>query len=164
MEKTPVLGKTEGKSRRRQRMRGLDSITDLVDRSLRKLRGTVEVPAGRTSGNSGFTNSESVRVLGSGPRTSSVTMNYIIFLLRVLVSRFISEGEGSLIGDTQSSKALIDMCQPQLPVCSLFTLTVRGSSLVSLERVWGARGQHISFGLLLAVPLPSQMRPKGKTG
>ena len=81
-------------------MRGLDSITDLVDRSLRKLRGTVEVPAGRTSGNSGFTNSESVRVLGSGPRTSSVTMNYIIFLLRVLVSRFISEGEGSLIGDT----------------------------------------------------------------
>jgi len=32
-------------------MRGLDSITDLVDRSLRKLRGTVEVPAGGTSGN-----------------------------------------------------------------------------------------------------------------
>lgn len=123
-------------------MRGLDSITDLVDRSLRKLRGTVEVPAGGTSGNSGFTNSESVRVLGSGPRTSSVTMNYIIFLLRVLVSRFISEGEGSLIGDTQSGKALIDTCQPQLPACSLFTLTVRGSSLISLEGVWGAGGQH----------------------
>ena len=37
-EKTLMLGKTEGKRRRReQRMRGLDVITDLTDMSLSKL-------------------------------------------------------------------------------------------------------------------------------
>ena len=38
-----MLGKIEGKRiRRRQRMRGLDSITDLMDMNLSKLQATVE--------------------------------------------------------------------------------------------------------------------------
>ena len=43
LEKTLMLGKIEGGRRRgRQRMRGLDGITDSVDVSLSKLRETVE--------------------------------------------------------------------------------------------------------------------------
>ena len=43
LEKTLILGKIEGKRRRGwQRMRRLDSITNLVDRNLSKLRETVE--------------------------------------------------------------------------------------------------------------------------
>ena len=37
LEKTLMLEKTEGRRRRRQRMRGLDGITDSVDISLNKL-------------------------------------------------------------------------------------------------------------------------------
>ena len=43
LEKTLMLGKTEGKRRRGwQRMRWLDSITDSVDMNLGKLRETVK--------------------------------------------------------------------------------------------------------------------------
>ena len=42
LEKTPMLGKIEGRRRRvRQRMRRLDDITDLMDMSLSKLRELV---------------------------------------------------------------------------------------------------------------------------
>ena len=37
LEKTPMLGKTKGRRRGWQRMRWLDSVTDLMDMSLRKL-------------------------------------------------------------------------------------------------------------------------------
>ena len=43
MEKTLILGKTEGKRRReRQRMRWLDSITNSTDMNLSKLQKVVE--------------------------------------------------------------------------------------------------------------------------
>ena len=40
--KTLTLGKTEGRRRTQQRMRGLDGITDSTDMSLGKLQETVK--------------------------------------------------------------------------------------------------------------------------
>ena len=37
LEKTLMLGKTEGRRRRRQRLRWLDSITNIVNKNLSKL-------------------------------------------------------------------------------------------------------------------------------
>ena len=42
MEKTLILGKTEGRRRGRQRMRWLDGIADLMDMSLSKLQPLVK--------------------------------------------------------------------------------------------------------------------------
>ena len=42
LEKSPMLGKIEGKSRRQQKMRCLDDITDSMDMSLSKLREIVK--------------------------------------------------------------------------------------------------------------------------
>ena len=42
LEKTLMLVKTEGKRRKQQRMRWLDSITDSMHMNLRKLQETVE--------------------------------------------------------------------------------------------------------------------------
>jgi len=43
LEKTLMLGKMEGKKRRvRQRMRGLDSVTDSISMHLNKLQETVK--------------------------------------------------------------------------------------------------------------------------
>ena len=42
MEKTLMLGKTEGRKRGRQRMRWLDGITDSINMNLSKLQKTME--------------------------------------------------------------------------------------------------------------------------
>ena len=59
MEKTLMLGKTEGRRRRgRQRMRGLDGIPDSMDVSLSKLWETAEDRGAGWAAIHGVTNSQ----------------------------------------------------------------------------------------------------------
>ena len=59
LEKTMMLGKIEGRTRRgRQRMRWMNGITDLVDMSLSKLRETVEEWEARCAAVCGVTKSQ----------------------------------------------------------------------------------------------------------
>ena len=100
-----MLGKTEGKRRRRrQRTRWLDSIPDSIDMKLKLPQTPGEwrfLLGARLETQVSQTRSQCC-VLGSGPETGQVlfAVNYVIFLLRVLVSWVVNEGEGSLIGDT----------------------------------------------------------------
>ena len=62
LEKTLMLGKTEGKRRRRlQRMSWLDSITDSMDMNLSKLQETVEDRGAWRASVHGVTNSAPYR-------------------------------------------------------------------------------------------------------
>ena len=59
LEKTLMLGKTEGKRRRgQQRMRWLDSITDLMDMNLSKLQEIVKNRRGWYAAVCGVANSQ----------------------------------------------------------------------------------------------------------
>ena len=59
LEKTLILGKTEGKRRRgQQKMKWLDSITDLVDMNLSKLRDMVKDREARRVAIHGIANSQ----------------------------------------------------------------------------------------------------------
>ena len=59
MEKTLILGKIEGKRRRgQQKMKWLDSITDLVDMNLSKLRDMVKDKEAWRVAIHGITNSQ----------------------------------------------------------------------------------------------------------
>ena len=61
LEKTLMLGKTEGKRRRgRQRMRWLNSITDSMDMSLRKLQEIVEDRGDRRAAVHGLAESQTL--------------------------------------------------------------------------------------------------------
>jgi len=58
LEKTLMLGKTEGRRREQQRMRQLDGITDSMDRSLNKLQEMVKDRETSRAAVHGFTKSQ----------------------------------------------------------------------------------------------------------
>ena len=82
LEKTLMLGKTEGKRRRGwQRMRWLDSITDAMDMSLSKLRETVKYREAWHAVVHGIANS---RTQFRDWTTTTVIFILLLFLLSIL--------------------------------------------------------------------------------